>query len=183
MTENDYSRIEYRVRKKANLCTRCGGQDAYTLAGRFACARCTELINQNRMKFTQNPEWKETRNNKRRSKRDEFRENGLCTICGERPPSPGYVRCEYCRAKQRRYMAKYRGQLALEAPANMCHRCKKKPMAEGHLLCEGCYAKQCESLVKAREAQRKMKDEGWVHPWKKSDERAFIKARQKQKAS
>lgn len=170
-TENEYNRAKYRARKNSNICVRCGGQDAYTLAGRSACARCAELIRNVKAKQAINQEWKEIDYARNRVRKEKRKENGLCPKCG-RTATPGYVTCEYCRIKHREYMRNKRNSFT-RGMDGICWMCNKKPSKPGFHLCEDCYANVCKSAAIGRESQRRMKQNGWVHPWKQANSVAF----------
>lgn len=70
---------------------------------------------------------------------------GLCNLCGERPPRPGYKSCLECAMKQRRYANKShwkRGTTPkpLMDGVELCKKCGKAPPVDGYKVCERCLA-------------------------------------------
>ena len=67
---------------------------------------------------------------------------GLCPLCGKRPPIPGQAKCARCRDQFRKYQAKYH---AARKAARLCLDCQQ-PLAEDstNQYCPGCVAKRNE---------------------------------------
>lgn len=101
--------------KSHRMCAECGKQDAYTLGGRYLCYECNSKhrIREgyeptiDHLKFSSHP-----KNRKDYSKipRNQFKERGLCYLCGK-PALSGFGVCKkhYEHMKKMRAMQKESG--------------------------------------------------------------------------
>lgn len=119
MDNNEERRRQYRERKAAGICIRCGKAPARP--GKTRCQRCAldgrgyYLIGYERKK-----------------------ENGFCVTCGKPLSSDSeYVLCESCRESNNAFTKKY---LAKRKSEGRCVRCGRK--TDGHTICEWCLAKK-----------------------------------------
>lgn len=135
-----YGKIEYHARKRAHMCTYCGKQDAYTLAGRHCCYECAERRREKYEKGVYERR-KEEKLKKWKEKYESRKEQGLCPRCG-RKAARGKTWCERCLAKRRKGAA--------YIPEGYCTSCKKNLAMDGRKLCERCYKAACENLTKGR---------------------------------
>lgn len=158
-----------------SLCASCKKQDAYTLAGRWLCAECTEKVNaQYKERYLDN---RESINARRRAKIAERKAAGICINCGNRPAAPGKTRCEICLAKWRKYTAKCRAMQGVNIPRGgngMCFTCNAAPSVDGYRLCPQCLAQTRLSAAKGR-AKALEKKVGGGHLWEKLDGVIFQK--------
>ena len=68
---------------------------------------------------------------------------GLCSVCGARPPRPGFKSCLECAIKRRRYANKSHWKYGtvpkvLMDGISLCNKCGKAPPVEGYKVCERC---------------------------------------------
>lgn len=78
---------------------------------------------------------------RQRSKR--WESEGLCSVCGARPPRPGFKSCLECALKRRRYANKSHWKYGtvpkvLMDGISLCKKCGKAPPADGYKVCERC---------------------------------------------
>ena len=146
MTEDKKADWKFRYNKYKLLhkCVKCGKQDAFTLRGKSTCAECTEI--QRKCDAKRNALRSEEYKEKKRLKRLEAKENGMCTRCYKRKAAEGYTECEKCRNVHIRYNRRKtlnNGKLsASEAyDCGLCMQCRKKPHMEGRKQCPECYEK------------------------------------------
>lgn len=168
-----YNRKRTVIRKSAHICTRCGLEDAYTIAGRSLCADCAEKARQCKAKQYEDEGKKQRMYSQHCNGQQKRRDAGLCPTCG-RPSTPGYSTCEYCRAKHRNYMRQRRNNPPRGA-YGICWNCNKAEAMPGKRVCQTCYEILCRNLEKGREVQAEMKANGWMHPWIKDDNIVFRK--------
>lgn len=171
MTENEYKRIEYKVRRNDGLCTRCGREDAYTMAGRSMCAECAENARERKARQYADDDRRQRMYAQHRNGKQKRRDAGICPECG-RPATPEYSTCEYCRAKHRNYMRRYRNT-APRGENGLCWQCNKNEAIPGKRVCQTCYERLLDSAEKGRISQEKMKVNGWRHSWKTGNDFAF----------
>ena len=137
----------YSMRKKAGVCTQCGREDAFTMAGRAKCAECAEKHRLHQAARLADPVKKKAAADRVKAKKEERAAAGLCTDCG-RPTEPPYRWCPTCRAKGRArhheaYVFTYRGL------DGTCYMCNKAPAEKGKRLCRECADKCRANLVQA----------------------------------
>lgn len=90
MTNAEYQRRLYAANMKLHICTRCGAQDAYTLAGHSRCFECAEKRRKHPVEFV--PENKKPKSNPR--------ELGVrCWICNKEPLFEDKKLCRNCYEK------------------------------------------------------------------------------------
>lgn len=87
------------------VCMRCKTKDKHTLAGHLLCARCAaKQAKHRRDKYDA-----EKMNAYHKSRRDAWREQGLCTNCGGKKEEPDKMMCIDCRVRARmRHAARQR---------------------------------------------------------------------------
>lgn len=133
-----YYKEHYATQKSMQRCVQCGKQDAYTLNGHPYCADCSEYRREYYKKRSKKPEVMAHAKEYQNARRKEFKDKGLCPICG-RKSTPPYVCCKKCRAK---YRAKAReAKKAYVFDDTVCKRCHNHPRLEGKKLCAECYEK------------------------------------------
>ena len=138
ITRRDY----YHMRKAAHICTKCGREDAYTMAGRSRCYEC-----QARERLRQRERAPEERAAKNAASKRRYRDRiaaGLCGICGKRPlADDSKCYCEWCRAKNRTKCQNVRRSIGVLSndeyfELGLCYRCGKAPHLGGQKLCKKC---------------------------------------------
>ena len=142
MTRPEYEKAVYESRKKANLCTKCGKQDAYTIYGKALCFECEKKARERQIKWYQAN--RDRQHDYRKRKREERKAAGLCPKCGKRRLEKGEKQCAYCRSRNRVYSERYQRKNGVNYPRGdngFCYRCNKVPAMEGRRLCEKCYGK------------------------------------------
>lgn len=91
--------------KDVQMCIRCGTKDKHTIAGHRLCLICAGKDNK-RQRETRD---KERVNESNKSRRDSWREHGLCTYCGGKKEEPDKAMCIDCRVRARmNYRARQR---------------------------------------------------------------------------
>lgn len=124
------------------VCTRCGQEDAYTMAGRKLCADCCDrarIVN-NRYRITD--KGRETQRRCEARKVARRREEGLCIRCGKRKAKAASCLCHYCTAKAAERAREKRMASSANWPRGSngyCYTCNKRPAASGRKICETCY--------------------------------------------
>lgn len=165
--ENEWRRKRYSVRRKAGLCTRCGREDAYTMAGRSLCSDCAEQeAARKRKRREKDPEAKRLSDKRLREKR---RKEGLCLWCGK-PIAHGNYLCERCKRndKVRRHERRIAAGINWPRGDNgICWQCNMEPVIPGKKLCPACYEKALDSIQHCREAAR---DGRKNHFWRRDNE-------------
>ena len=100
---------EYRERHNADkrewrrkcielgICSCCGVRDKHTVEGHEFCSRCAARKNK-----WQREHWnKDKKSEYHKSRRDAWREQGLCTYCGKPKEEPDKMLCIDCRVRAR----------------------------------------------------------------------------------
>lgn len=147
------------------LCVECKSRDAYTMAGRWRCAECSQKAYARR-KASEDPE---RRHKNARAWIDRQKAAGLCTRCGRRPSRPGRVSCEICASRDNRKANALRRVKngtpdGARGSDGRCYICNRAPATVGR-CCEPCARSITAHL---RFAQR----EG-DHPWKADNRIVF----------
>lgn len=83
--------------KSLQMCVRCGEKDKYTVNGHRLCKRCSERKNQNQREHYDH----EKMSSYYKSRRDAWRQQGLCTYCGGEKEEQNKMLCIDCRVKAR----------------------------------------------------------------------------------
>lgn len=181
MTDAEYNKRKYEMRKREHVCVACGTKDEMTMRGRIYCAKCADANKEKNKRWAQNnPE----KNKCSRKKRTEYRiENRLCVRCGK--PVSGNVVHKYCRScldkekwRQRRSYADgyrrpstrpngpkpYDGIPRNEWPDyGFCYRCGMQ-LDQNKKLCKRCYDVTCSNLAKIRANEKEigLSHNSWV---------------------
>ena len=92
-----HDRARYESRKEQGLCVKCG---AFAEPGKTLCRACLDRWHAN--------ENREANAEKKRQRRKECREKGLCIDCYTRKVEPGHTRCKRCRDLRMDSTRKYR---------------------------------------------------------------------------
>lgn len=154
--KNECARQNAMWKKEQHKCTRCGKQDAYTLAGRSYCYECCEYDR----KCTRSESARENHKARQREKYHKCVELGICPICKKREATDGYKNCPTCRSKKAKIQLKYRhanGTIPSELMdgTNYCSICAK-PLNEDNRVkdkkvCKRCYQNSLKNISKACE--------------------------------
>lgn len=153
----------YRLRKKAGVCVQCGQEDAFTMAGRSRCSRCAEMGAESKRKLRTVEEKKIRMNAQHNDMEQKRRDMGLCPMCG-RPATPGYITCEYCRAKKRNWQRNRRNSFH-RGENGICWTCNKNKSLPGKHLCQSCYDMTLLNLKNGYETIHEKKVSGYIHPF------------------
>lgn len=149
MKTKDYKAIL----RKNHFCARCRTKDAYTIAGHYYCAECTEKNKESLKKYRQDPEKYDGMKAKIKERYDRLKSAGLCVTCGQ--PTDGMTYCPKCRkmmsAASRR--SKLKQGTATRVPG-FCYHCKDVPCVDGKKLCKDCYEKQLAVIAHCNEVNR-----------------------------
>ena len=157
------------------LCRSCGGEDAYTMAGRCYCAACAEMHNASDRARRRADPGKSARERQRlQEARRLRREQGLCTTCGRERVDKRYLTCAKCRARDRRKHERKRREQgilpkSMYAELGLCANCGKRPPIPGETawhgepikLCRACYDATMQAAARGRESYRAQNGETW----------------------
>ncbi len=183
----EYQRALRKMWREKGYCTRCGKQDALTIAGRRCCFDCLEKI---RERYKTSSEADKKAANEKHAKTDKARREerakaGLCPGCGK-VPQPGYKYCAHCRALIRKRGKKVYDKAHPNRPFDgkvprtewplygACCICAK-PLdgamtvrGTPSLMCKSCYENSVKAAAKGREAQgREFKNAIFCYTWLK----------------
>lgn len=149
MESKDYKAIL----RKNHLCARCMRKDAYTIAGHYYCAECTEKNKEYLKKYRQDPEKYSAIKAKVKERYYRLKSAGLCVSCGQ--PTDGGTYCDKCRVKINNACkrSKEKHGTATRVPG-FCYYCKDVPCVEGKKLCKDCYEKQLAVITHCHEVNR-----------------------------
>lgn len=141
------------ILRKNHFCARCRTQDAYTIAGHYYCAECSEKNKESLKKYRQDPEKYSAMKAKSKERYDRLKSAVLCVTCGQ--PSGGKTYCDKCRVKLNaaRKRSKAKHGTATRVPG-FCYHCKDVPCVEGKKLCKDCYDKQLTVIAHCNEVNR-----------------------------
>lgn len=159
-----------RALHKAQLCTECKSQDAYTLAGHWLCAECSEKKAERMRAKRRDSDYGHIIWERRKAQQWERREQGLCYKCGRERTDKRYKLCGRCRAKWREYRlktstAKTRQQL--RGKDGRCWTCNDALCEPGFKTCPACHAKlKAQVAINSRKRPEK-------HPWRDADKLIF----------
>lgn len=151
------------------ICTRCGKEDAYTIAGRKLCHECCEENRERGRQYFSTDKGRAIQRESRKRTWAKREAEGLCVRCGKRPPKQTSKMCAICTIKQINYnRMRYREKNDPNYPrgANgICYQCNKRPAEAGKRLCPECCVLEIEwnrnrDTTKARE--RKAAWDAWV---------------------
>lgn len=145
------------MRKHAGLCTNCGAEDAYTMIGRSLCSKCAEYFAGKADEYRKHPDNREKVRLYKKQMREERKSAGLCPNCGKAKPSPGFVRCDDCRAYGRRVTMRYNDKKYGPRPRGeygICWTCNKREVIPGKRLCFECSEKAEKNLIPMRLTER-----------------------------
>ena len=79
------------------ICTRCGRKDKHTVNGHLLCSICAAKKNK-----WQHEHWNSEEKSKYyKNRRNQWREQGLCTYCGGKKEEPDKMLCIDCRVRAR----------------------------------------------------------------------------------
>lgn len=152
------------LRRKAQVCVRCGTQDARTLIGKYYCFDCLESHRERCKKsYQKNRDDVNAKNIQRIKERKSL---GLCVCCGAKKENFSRTKCHKCeaidrmRAKKRRIIA---GVLSREEArqSGICYLCLKKSAVSGRTLCEDCLETARRTAENAR-SRRQKSNWGWT---------------------
>ena len=115
----------YEWYKAHGICVKCGQRSAER--GRLLCLECWgKQLEANRKRVLSDADKAKMREYMR-VKREEWRKNGICTICGKRNANEGKNTCGICRAKDRerhREKAREIGKIPMEERGyGYCFQC------------------------------------------------------------
>ena len=145
MTE--IKRTQYWFYRARSVCTNCGKEDAFTMAGRSRCFECNKKkLSKQRFKRNNDYVVKEDNIKYCRARYWKLKEAGICTRCGKRKTKYGRSRCELCLGKDRMSYERNKPAGVGYFDETMCRRCKKNPPIDGKKLCENCYNKSLAAL-------------------------------------
>lgn len=155
ISEADYR----RMRRHAGVCTICGREDAFTMAGRAHCAECAE---RDRGYYQKNVDANRMRKRRSYQATDKPRREarvaaGLCPKCG-RPADPPYKTCERCRSRNKAVRHE-RNNAPPRGSYGTCWQCNKLPAVPGKKLCPKCLEMALDHLKKGRRDNKQ-------HPWR-----------------
>lgn len=158
ITEKEF----YHMRKRANVCPKCGKVDAYTMGNRTMCAECAERAREKAERRRQDPEKRVVMYDGVKKLKRARKDAGLCPDCGKRKPMDDkHVKCVIRNNRQMAYRHKRRGYPIPRGEYGICWQCNKKEVVPGKRLCPECYAHMAEITALANEARRKKKEETW----------------------
>lgn len=162
--------------KENHICIQCGQRNA--VRGKTACAQCLADDAERHRQAREHRTEEQIENDRqcRRSAYQKLREErakqGLCLYCGKRKPTDHSTTCEYCRAKKRNYMSKYRVEHGIEPHAvrlmpGLCYKCKA-PALKGFKVCQYHY----DELVRMSKIG---KMNGSTNKWRKDMKNLFVR--------
>ena len=155
--EKNANKREWKKRQKAaHVCLRCGEKDARTLDGMNYCLPCSRQIAAVAKKSYDS----EHKNAWRKNRRENWRAEGRCTVCGCEKEEADKAMCINCRVKSRMYHRKQsiKHGILPRGTGGMCCRCNRAPAIEGKKMCQTCYDKQvviARNMTVVREEQRR----------------------------
>ena len=140
--------------KQHGICVSCGQKSA--VANTFQCEDCLYKSQLNNIKY-RNLEKERKYYPKRKEKRKERKNKGLCVQCGKKATN-GVLCLEcYTRRKTKREEAKHENQHRIWKDSGLCYRCGS-PLYKHHKLCKECYDKSVTSIKIARTNNKYFKE-------------------------
>lgn len=160
--DREFEKRRRKVRRESGLCTICGREDAYTMAGRALCAICAQKANEWKKNRKKRPECREAERKAGKERYAKMIAENICPKCGKKKPGDGYSLCELCRIKQRNRKKEKRnreGQRTLEMALSgeTCFFCKSPDVVPGKKLCQACIDKRVAYLHGEKQDERKKK--------------------------
>ena len=158
--DREFERRRRKVRRESGLCTICGREDAYTMAGRAMCEYC----NQKSRRWSENkrskPEYAEKMREESRKRYAKMVEENICTNCYKKKPNDGHSLCERCRIKHRNREREKRNQEGqrtweMALSGETCFFCKSPDVVPGKKLCQACIDKRVAYLHGGKQGERK----------------------------
>ena len=154
------AKLDQQWRHEHHLCVRCKGQDAFTLAGRYLCADCTEKKRTYRSEYyAKNRKALITDAIQRKQERNR---EGLCSKCGAPLDRDGRWCANCCKSERVRKQKKRGPQRGTDGRCFFCNR----PAIDGKRVCEVCLPR-CQELAERNRPKHQSED----HIWNKSNHR------------
>jgi len=152
---NKYHRETYHYFKQKGICVYCHSELA--MIGASYCDDCagkrlkrqTAYIGKIKSCTIAHSEYKEKANEYRRNRIKMWREAGLCTTCGKRPPRENRKMCLDCSLKHNRRMRKKDIERNARPSLGLCFICGL-PVVESKKVCAKHY-KHIQNMRNARE--------------------------------
>lgn len=159
----------YAKLKELHLCHDCKKKDAYTMAGRYYCADCSEKRRMYIKARRADTVKRQSELQKQHERIEKLKQDHKCIWCGKAVYN-GKRLCPTCGEKSRRWWKQYRGLNPRELGV-ICWQCNKNPCADGHKLCAECYEKQSKI---ARENLKNVDMEN--HQWREENRKLYLKS-------
>ena len=160
--DREFERRRRKVRRESGLCTVCGREDAYTMAGRAMCAICAQKSNEWTKNKKKRPKYREAARKASKERYAKMIAENICPTCYKKKPDDGYSLCEFCRVKHRNRKKEKRnreGQRTWEMALSgeTCFFCKSPDVVPGKKLCQACIDKRVAYLHGEKHDERKKK--------------------------
>ena len=134
------------------ICPRCGKNDL--MGDETVCPECRAKGVNNTLKNRDKDEYNSYHNEWAKFTYWKRKDEGICTRCGKRKATKGYITCAMCRAKDNETRRKREGasDRSDRAKKGLCYFCEN-PVKKGYKVCENHYQMNVKNAEKGRESR------------------------------